>query len=138
MRMACMGRFGAGVGQPDHVHSAQFLYQFGRADFIFVGHGKDVAPFQGLADLGRDLGVGVSQNDRPPGQAIVDVFLAVKVPDMRAAAVFYHQGLIVAPVAEVGIDAQRDGLTGSFPHTSGYRSTFHWRTSVLSSDFLID
>jgi hypothetical protein len=49
----------------------------------------------------------VAEDDRAVAQAVVDIDIVVEIPDPRASASLHVNRLVVAPVAEVGADAER-------------------------------
>ena len=67
-------------------------------------HGADVLA---LARRRIHLRMAVAEDDRAIAQPVVDIDIVVEVPDARAAAALDVNGLVVAPVAEVGADAER-------------------------------
>jgi hypothetical protein len=67
-------------------------------------HGADVLAF---ARRRIHLGMAVAEDDRAIAQPVVDIDIVIEVPDSRPAAALDVDRLVVAPVAEVGADAER-------------------------------
>jgi len=107
---------GARVGQAHFFHSgAHGDDLFGYTDFQRVREGVDDAIMGRLAHPGIHLLVRVTQDDRAKAQPVVRVPVAVYVPQVGALAPLHDERLVVAPVAKVRVDAQRDYFCGSAP-----------------------
>ena len=84
----------------------------GQLDFALGGRAEAGAACQRLLDRRDDLGMAVAQEQRPPGADVVDVLVAVGVPDVRALAA-HDEGRRAAHAAERPhrrIHAAGDGL----------------------------
>jgi hypothetical protein len=78
----------------------------------FGGERKDAADFHARAGRIFDPRVGIAQDGRAVAQAVIDVFVAVDVPDPRALAARDVNRRILTPIAEVGGDAEGQAPDG--------------------------
>src|SRR6267143_6032666 len=65
----------------------------GEFDFKFSGHAVTGAPARLRGDGFDDLRMRVTQNQRPPGTHIVDIFISVGVPQARACRAIDDDGI---------------------------------------------
>ena len=80
-------RLGAGADEAHLLDGGKRLgHQRGQIGFGRSGRAEARAVARGLDDGLDDLRIGVAQNQRAPGADVVDVAIAVGVPDVRALA----------------------------------------------------
>lgn len=82
------GGLGAGRYQAHHVHAGHPLHQqFGQLYFAFRRRPESKPLAGGLLHRAHGIGIGMTENQRPPGTDVVDVRLAIGIPDPGAFAV---------------------------------------------------
>ena len=87
------GGFRAGAGQSHLLDRGYCVaYELGELHLSAGGRAKAGSAFGGLFDLVDDLGMGVAENQRAPGHAVVDEVGAEFVADMSAAGAFDEDG----------------------------------------------
>ncbi len=78
-----------------------------------VDEREHAADLHALARRFIDARVGIAENRRTIAHAVVDIDVVVEIDDARARAVLHVDRAILAPVAEIGGDAQRQPLDGA-------------------------
>jgi len=80
------GRFGSAADKADFLDGRIGRTDpLGQFDFAFGGGAVGGTLCGGLLDSRDDRRVGMAQNHRAPGTDVIDVFVAVDIPDMAAA-----------------------------------------------------
>jgi hypothetical protein len=75
--------------------------------FQLCGQGEHPADIHALARRRIDAGIGVTQDARSETHAVVDVFVAVQVPQPSARGMVDVDGFFFTPEAEVGRHTKR-------------------------------
>jgi len=115
------GRFRAGIGEAHHIHTrAHGDHLVGHLQHLFRAHGKRLAVLDG-----RDNGcvhtiVGVAQYGRAVAHAVVDVAVAVHIPNVGAFAALDIARIVRPPKAEVGRNAERKFAGGALMNSAGF------------------
>ena len=120
------GGFGSGAGQARHLqagnHLDHHLFDF---DLKFTRHSKKDT----LADFFHNLGVhfiySVTQNDRPKGHAIINILVAIHIPQVTILAFLDIGGYSFSPVAKVGINAQGGDIESPLLEGLAFAEVFH-------------
>jgi len=86
---------------------------FGHLQLALRRQREDAAHVHPLARRRIDAFVRVSQDRGPIAHAVVDVDVVVEIDDARTLAALHVDGPLLAPVAEIGRDAQRQPLHGA-------------------------
>ena len=99
---------GAGIGKAYEFGCGHHLADaFGNLVFELGGqreHAADLhTPFRRLIDTL----VGVAEDDGAVGEPVIDVLVAVDIPDPGALAVIDIDRLVISPVSEIGRNAER-------------------------------
>ena len=74
---------------------------------------KHAADLHAFARRRIDPRIGVAEDRRAIAHAVIDVLVVVEIDDARALAVLHVDRAILAPVAEIGSDAERQPLDGA-------------------------
>ncbi len=81
------GGFGAGGDEAHHVEAGdEFDELFGQVDFSFCGRAEGEAVGGSFLHGADDVGVGMADDQRPPGADVIEVTLAVGIPEVGACA----------------------------------------------------
>ena len=111
--------FPPSVAKTHLVHPGHARETLGQLDFDRGGRGEEHTVLDRLGYPAVDLRVGMAQNDRPKPQPIVEVAVAVDIPDGGTRPAFQDGGLL-SPVAEVGVDTVRNKLLGLLKKVAGF------------------
>jgi len=109
-------RFGARADQAHHLHRRHvFQNLFGQFDFALGGGAKRKAVKRGFLHRFEHGRVAVAQDHRAPGADVVDVFLAVGVPEISALGALHKAGCAAhgAEGAHRRVDPTGDHLGGA-------------------------
>ncbi len=105
-------RLGAGIGETDLIHAGHTDDPLRYLDLQGGRPSEECAVLYRLSHLLHNRRVGMAQDDGAEAQPVVNVPVAVGVPDIGSFPSLDHQRLFVPPVAEVGVDAEGDILEG--------------------------
>ena len=97
-----------GVGEAHQLGARHHVVdQLGDRHLALGAEREDGADLLALARRRIHLGMAVAEDHRAIAQPVVDIDIVVEIPDPRPAAALDVDRLVVAPVAEVGADAER-------------------------------
>ena len=113
------GGLGAGVGEAHLLHAgAHAHHALGHLDLQRVGVGVNGAVGDGVGHGPVDARVDVAQDDGAKGQAVINIAVAIGVPDIGAAGAG-DDGRFFAPIAEVGADTPGHDRLGALEEGLG-------------------
>ena len=108
-------RFRAGVAHADFLNAGhRGTDQFRHRHLEGIRDSETGAVFRRLLDRLEDFRMGMAKNRRAPGADIVEVFIAIHIPDARAPGLLDKERLPAhrAKRAHGRVDATRDVLQG--------------------------
>ncbi len=104
-------RFGAGIGETHQLSRGHhFLDQLGNCDFLLGAEREDGTDRLRLAGGSIHVRMAVAENGRTIAEAIIDIFVAINIPEAGALAVFHEHGLLFAPITEIRAHPERHVL----------------------------
>ena len=133
-------RLGAGVGKTHELGRRHHLGDaFGHVQFTLGGKREHPADLHARMRRRIDPGIRISENCRPVAQPVIDVGIVVQIHDARTTAALDINGPVLAPVTEIGGDAQRQMLHGTLEmcvvlgQCAGHRDSPHCRIICKST-----
>ncbi len=120
-------RLGAGIGEADQVGRRHHLLdELGDGNFLLGAEREDRADVLPLPGGRIDLRMAMAEDRRAVAQAVVDVFVAVEVPEPGTLAMLHEDRLVLAPEAEVRADAKGRCWTASLKWARDLSSFRRW------------
>jgi len=124
------GALRTGVGQANHFYAGDHFHNaFGYFDFIFLGSGKADTVVYGFFYPAVDEGIGVTENDGPKTEPVINVSTAVKILDILILGFSHYRRIIIAAVAKIRIDPVGDDFLGAFKKSVGFLALIRHRVS---------
>ncbi|OQB91040.1 MAG: hypothetical protein BWX84_01584 [Verrucomicrobia bacterium ADurb.Bin118] len=128
--------FGAGIRQAHLLHAGHSLAdQLGQGNLERIGNAETGAPNGSGLDGGDDFRVGMAQNSGPPGADIINVFVAIHVPDAAPRSAVHEEGLAAngAKGAHGGVDPSGNELQRFGKERLGFGSRYHGPSVAVPS-----